>query len=50
MIQRIEAPADPRMEPLIQLRKLMPLPVPGPDAKANRQLLHRVDLRDRVRK
>lgn len=49
MIHRVEAPRDPRFAPFALLGRLMPLPQDA-EAKAERQILHRADLNDRVRR
>lgn len=41
--------SDPRLAPFIRLRSLMPL-AEDREARDERRLLHRADLRERVRK
>jgi len=49
VVQRINTPADPRLAPLLALRRVMPFVMDDSEAKAERRLLHRADLRTRVR-
>jgi hypothetical protein len=47
---RIEPPRDPRTAPFELLGRLMPLPGNDQESAKDRQLLHRMDLGEAVRK
>lgn len=50
MIHPIDPPRDPRLAPFALLDRLMPVPEQDAEAKAERRLLHRADIKDAVRR
>jgi hypothetical protein len=46
---KAETPPDPRAAGIRSLRAYMPIPRADDEAKAERRLIHRLDLREQVR-
>jgi hypothetical protein len=46
---KLEPPPNPRAEGIRSLRHYMPLPSDDAEAKADRKLLHRIDLKDALK-
>lgn len=47
---KVETPIDPRMQPFIALRRLMPLVDHDREEQAERHELRKLDLREQVKK
>lgn len=49
-MSRVETPIDPRMAPLIELRRIIPLIDHDAEEREDRRVLHRPDIEKAVRK